>query len=562
VRTALCGDPECARGPQTWHSPMPSVGRAMSYVITNGCCSDASCIPVCPVQCIRPRPGDPDFTTTEQLYIDPATCIDCGACMDECPVEAIHPEWDVPDELADYLDINAAHFETNPISESAPPDPIRRRLPQDRTSLSVAVVGSGPAGCYAADELSSIKGVTVTVLDQLPTPFGLVRSGVAPDHGSTKLIMKRFGAVLARPNVECLFNVAVGRDVTIQELLEHHHAVIWAGGAGDDRRLGIRGEELEGSVSAREFVGWYNGHPDFADRTFDLHGQRVVVVGNGNVALDVARVLAQPPGNLAPSDIADHALKALQTSTVTEVLVTARRGPEFAAYTTGELTGLDHTEGLVLNAEAVEVHAASERLGHGAQILKAAAERDVQETERRVTLRFGLRPEAIHGVHSVESIDFRRTDGTVENIDATLVVRAIGYRGTAVDSLPFDETTGTLPHVSGSVMDPATGESVVGVYCSGWIKRGATGIIGTNKMDSAETVDSLLHDFASGRLSEPEHHAEHLHKLILERQPDLVDKQGWVRIDQAERRAGREAGRTRLKLVARTSLVAASQSPQ
>jgi ferredoxin--NADP+ reductase len=533
----------------------------MTYVITNGCCSDASCIPVCPVQCIRPRPGDPDFTTTEQLYIDPATCIDCGACMDECPVEAIHPQWDVPDELSGYLDINAAHFATSPISGSAPPDPIRRRLPQDRTSLAVAVVGSGPAGCYAADELSGIQGVRVTVLDQLPTPFGLVRSGVAPDHGSTKLIMKRFGSVLARPNVECLFNVAVGRDVTIQELLEHHHAVIWAGGAGDDRRLEIPGEDLNGSVSAREIVGWYNGHPDFADRTFDLRGQRVVVVGNGNVALDVARILAQPPENLAPSDIADHALKELQTSTVTEVLVTARRGPEFAAYTAGELWGLDHTQGLVLNVETGEVQAASESLGQGAQILKAAAERDVQEHDRRVTLRFGLRPVTIHGVDSVESIDFRRPDGTVENIETGLVVRAIGYRGAAVGSLPFDETTGTLPHVSGSVVDPTTGECVVGVYCSGWIKRGATGIIGTNKTDSAETVDSLLRDFASGRLPEPEHGAEHLRKLIEERQPDLVNMQGWVRIDQAERRAGRQAGRTRLKLVARPSLVAASQRP-
>jgi ferredoxin--NADP+ reductase len=531
----------------------------MTFVITHGCCSDSSCVPVCPVQCIRPRPGDPDFTSTEQLYIDPATCIDCGACVDVCPVDAIYSEWDLPEHLSDYLEINAAHFETNPINESAPPDPIRRRLPAGRSKLSVAVVGSGPAGCYAAAELSEIKGVTVSVFDRLPTPFGLVRAGVAPDHPNTKQITTRFGSVLARSNVHCFFNVEVGKDVSIDELLEYHHAVVWAGGAGDDRRLGVAGEDLPGCVSAREFVAWYNGHPDFAERSFDLSGHRAVVIGNGNVALDVARLLAQPAAALAGTDIADHALEALGRSAIADVVVTARRGPEYAAYTTGELSALEHTDGVALVAEPEEVARVAHASDRRATILGAAAKREPAEGERTITFRYGLRPESIDGTDHVEHVTFRKADGSTETIQASLVVRAIGYRGSAVDGLPFDGVTGTLSHCAGSVCDPATGDSVVGVYCSGWIKRGATGMIGTNRTDSAETVDSILHDFAAGQLPEPQHGMQGLADLVTARQPDVVDKQAWARIDQAERRSGREAKRPRKKFVRLTELVAASR---
>ncbi len=202
----------------------------MTYVITHGCCSDASCIPVCPVQCIRPRPGDPDFTTAEQLYIDPATCIDCGACMDECPVSAIHPEWDLPDELSEYLAVNADYYVDNPIVESSPVEPPRHTLPADRPELRVAIVGTGPAGCYAAAALTDVKGVSVTLFERLPTPFGLVRAGVAPDHAETKQITRRFSAMMARPAVTCYFNVEIGRHINLEELLEHHHAVIWLSG--------------------------------------------------------------------------------------------------------------------------------------------------------------------------------------------------------------------------------------------------------------------------------------------------------------------------------------------
>lgn len=531
----------------------------MTYVITHGCCSDSSCVPVCPVQCIRPRPGDPDFTTTEQLYIDPATCIDCGACMDVCPVNAIQTEWDLPEHLADDLQINALYFATNPITESEPADPIRRRLPADRPTLSVAIVGSGPAGCYAAAELSDIKGVNVSMFERLPTPFGLIRAGVAPDHADTKQIATRFNKVLARPNVHCFFNVDVPRDITIEELLTHHHAVIWAAGASSDRQLGIPGEDLSGCVSAREFVAWYNGHPDLADRGFTLAGERAVVIGNGNVALDVARTLTQPAKAYARTDIADHALAVLEASTLTEVVLTARRGPEFASYSTGELSALQHTDGVALCALPAEVPTQADQADRRAAIVAEAAARTATDDERAVILRFGLQPVSVNGTDTVESITFRHEDGTEETIDASMVIKAIGYRGSAVQGLPFDELTGTLSHTAGSVCDPKTGEPVVGVFCSGWIKRGPSGMIGTNKVDSAETVDSLLREFGAGRLPEPAQDLQQLTDLVRTRQPDMIDHQGWSRIDQRERRDGRPNKRPRRKLVAVSELVQASR---
>ncbi len=532
----------------------------MTFVITQGCCDDASCIAVCPVQCIRPRPGDPDFTTAEQLYIDPATCIDCGACMDECPVSAIHSEWDLPEEFSDFLQINADYFATNPIEESSPADPVRRTLPADRPELSVAIVGTGPAGCYAAAELSDIKGVTVSLFDRLPTPFGLVRAGVAPDHANTKQITKRFNGLFSRPNVDAFLNVEVGQDVTIDELLQHHHAVIWSAGASDDRKLGIEGESLAGSVSAREFVAWYNGHPDFADQEYDLSGKRVVVIGNGNVALDVARVLAQPVEALAKTEAADHAIDALRESSVEEVVVTARRGPEFAAYTTGEMIGLHHVDGVRVAVVEDEVASAVRDVPRVAKVLGPALEAAGAGEERSVTFRFGLTPTKINGNGAVQSVTFQHADGSLEEIEAGLVVRAIGYRGQEVEGLPFDEQAGVIPNVAGSVCDPETGESVAGIYCSGWIKRGATGIIGTNKADSAETVDSLLRDFGAGRLPTPAYDAAQLATLVRDRCPDLVDAEGWQRIDQAERKAGRRARRPRAKLVTVDELLAASRA--
>jgi ferredoxin--NADP+ reductase len=479
--------------------------------------------------------------------------------MDVCPVGAIYPEFDLPDELSDYLEINAGYFETNPIVASAPPDPNRRRLPAERPALSVAIVGSGPAGMYAAAELCDIKGVQVSLFDRLPTPFGLVRAGVAPDHPNTKQISTRFGTVLNKANLSCYFNIEVGRDVSIEDLLEYHHAVIWAGGARSDRRLGIDGEDLPGCVSAREFVAWYNGHPDFADRDFNLAGDRVVVIGNGNVALDVARILAQPVDSLRKTDIADHAIDALAQSRVQQVLVTARRGPEHAAYTTGELSALEHVGGVSLRTLIDEVATASDANDRRNAIIAAASKREQDPDSRSIVLRFGMRPESINGTESVESVTFRRVDGEAETVETSLIIRAIGYRGEPVAGLPFDAVTGTLAHLAGAVCDPVTGDTVVGVYCSGWIKRGATGMIGTNKTDSAETVDAVLRDFGAGRLPDPAKDQEALRQFVMERQPQVVDKEAWSRIDKSERLAGRSARRPRRKLVRIDEMLAAAR---
>jgi ferredoxin--NADP+ reductase len=523
----------------------------MTHVILHGCCSDSACIPACPVQCIRPRPGDADFATAEQLYIDPDLCIDCGACLDECPVDAIETEWDLPNLLTDYIGINAAYFATHPIEKSPPPDVTHRRLPVGSGPLSVAIVGSGPAACYAATELSDVRGVSVTVIERLPTPFGLVRAGVAPDHSHTKLIGDRFDAVLARPNVQCFFNVEVGRDVTVEQLLEHHHAVIWAGGADSDRSLGIPGEGLPGSFAAREFVAWYNGHPDHADSTFDLSCERVVVLGNGNVALDVARVLARPVAQLRGTDMADHALDALAASSVREVVVVGRRGPQFAACTSGELAALEGIDGLDLLAVAEDL--AGARDGGDADrrltVLESAAARAADPAHRSITFRFGLAPVSVNGTDRVESVTFARPDGSTETVEAGLVLRAIGYRGREVAGLPFDNVTGTLPHEQGRVVDPGSGLPVEGVYCSGWIKRGATGIIGSNRVDAAETVEALFQDFEGGRLQEPRADATAFAALIATQQPAALDKGAWRRIDEAERQRGKAAARPRTKFV-------------
>ncbi|UGQ11147.1 FAD-dependent oxidoreductase [Yinghuangia sp. ASG 101] len=529
----------------------------MTFVISKGCCNDGSCVTVCPVQCIRPRPGDADFTTAEQLYIDPATCIDCGACLDECPVEAVHPEWELPEHLSDYLDINAEYFAANPLADVGPPSFAPRALPTDRPELRVAIVGTGPAACYAAGILSDIKGVAVTMLERLPTPFGLVRGGVAPDHPNTKKMADRFGGVLSRPAVTSYFNVEVGRDLTIGELLRYHHAVLWAGGAPDDRKLGVAGEHLPGVHAARNFVAWYNGHPDHAGERFGLDGERVVVIGNGNVALDVARTLLRPADALSVTDMAQHAVDALAAGNVSEVVVVARRGPEHAAYSQGELLALDQLEGVTVVAEADEVGAHD---GDRKQaVLRRAAGRG-DAAGKVVRFRFGLEPVAIEGGERVEAVTFRRPDGGTERIETALVLRAIGYRGARVDGLPFDEATATLPHESGRVVDPERGEVVVGVYCSGWIKRGPRGVIGSNKQDAEETVAGILDDLASDRLADPTGSPEDFARLLRDRVADLLDKTAWDRIDREEKRRGREASRPRQKLVTIQELLAASRA--
>jgi ferredoxin--NADP+ reductase len=527
----------------------------VTFVIAQGCCSDASCVAVCPVQCIRPRPGDPDFTTAEQLYIDADTCIDCGLCFDACPVSAVHSDADVPEELVDYLEINAEYFASHPLATVGRHAPDRRTLPVG-TELRVAIVGTGPAACYTAEALSSTKGTSITMLERLPVPFGLVRAGVAPDHTDTKKIAERFTEVLDRPNVTCFFNVTVGADVSVEELLEFHHAVVWATGASAERRLEVPGEDLDGVHSAHDFLAWCNGHPDMADASFDLHGERVVVIGNGNVALDAARTLLRPVEDFEMTDMAEHARRALAKSNVREVVVVGRRGPEHAAFSLSQLLDLDRVDGLKVVTEQSDwtVVPGDRKLG----AIAAAAERD-DSRGRVIRLRFGMRPVVIEGKRGSEAVVFLRPDGTTERIEASLVLRAIGHVGAPIAGLPFDAVLGTVPNQTGRVVEPDQGE-IPGIYCAGWIKRGARGGIGDNRQDAEETVASLVDDLASGRLTQPTRTSAELAELLATRVEDLIDKHAWGRIDAEEQRRGREVGRSRVKLVTVPELLAASRS--
>jgi ferredoxin--NADP+ reductase len=530
----------------------------MTYVIAQGCCNDASCVSVCPVDCIRPRPGDPEFLSAEQLYIDPIACIDCAACLWECPVNAIYDEIDMPAEFDVFKTINQEYFEAHPLDVSRPTTRSRRSFPADRTQLRVAVIGAGPAGCYAAEELSKLAEVEVSMFDRLPTPYGLVRAGVAPDHLKTKQVTAQFEQVLRRPNVSCYFNVRLGPDLTVDEILERHHAVIYAAGADADRKPGIPGEDLPGAYSAREFVSWYNGHPEHAARVFDLSGERVVVIGNGNVALDVARVLVSPSGTYDPTDMAEFAVAALRQSNVREVVVAARRGVTDAAYATAEMMALTRIDGVDVLADEDEV-----RLGIDEQRLSefgverklelalAAAARQPEPNNRTIVFRYLLTPVAVNGADSVESVTFRRTstDGSPSDQEETLPTRLVlfstGYRGTAMDGIPFDPVTATIPNQLGRVIDPTTGQPAPGLYCTGWAKRGATGVIGSNRVCSAETVDALLEDFAAGRLADPPRLLDDVGAFIADRQPDVVRFDEWVRIDAAEQSRGAKSAVTR-----------------
>ncbi|MFE2556261.1 FAD-dependent oxidoreductase [Streptomyces sp. NPDC059352] len=540
----------------------------MTYAITQTCCNDATCIAVCPVNCIHPTPEEPDFGTTEMLYIDPQSCIDCGACADACPVDAIFPADRLTGRLREYEAINAEYYthRTPPPAMASPTfhtwgaPAFHRSLPADFAPLRIAVVGTGPAGMYAAEDLLLHTNAEVTLIDRLPVAGGLVRYGVAPDHPATKGAGEAFARFHSHPRVRLRLGVEIGRDVTAEELSAHHDAVIYAVGAPADRRLGIPGEELPGSVSATSVVSWYNAQPETGADAVDVSAERVVVVGNGNVALDVARVLVTDPDSLAGTDIADHALTALRGTRVREVVLLGRRGPEHAAYTASELLALKHLPGveLVVDGRDARTGEAIDSAGYGE---KAALLRDVtRETvdwsrdRRRIVLRFHSAPvEALGtgGVRAVRVSEEGSSAGT--EIGAGLLVRAIGYRGVRLAGLPFDEAAGTVPHAAGRI----TG--LPGGYVVGWIKRGPSGGIGANRACAEETVGTLLADAVAGALPAPTGSQEAFRKLLRSRSRGLVDARGLAAIDRAERARGREAGRPRVKLATVPELVAAAR---
>ena len=455
--------------------------------------------------------------------------------------------------------------------------------------LRVAIVGSGPSGFYAAGHLLAPKGrpdlvVEVDMFDRLPTPWGLVRGGVAPDHPNIKAVSRVFEKTAARPGFRFYGNVEIGRDISHEDLVSRYHALIYAVGAETDRRMGIPGEDLAGSVAATEFVAWYNGHPDYRDREFDLSCKRAIVVGNGNVAMDVARMLAITPAELERTDIADHALEVLRGHAIEEIVVLGRRGPAQAAFTNPELLEL----GEMLDADvlvdprdvALDEHSARSIESEGdltarrnVEILTGYSERAPTGKRRRIILRFLVSPVAIIGDGRVQAVELAHNeirydgDGVLravpterrETVEAGIVLRSIGYRGVALAGVPFDERRGTIPHEEGRVIDPLAGALVRGEYTVGWIKRGPSGVIGTNKKDAHETVACLLADFDRGALLEPADPApEAVDALLAERRPEHVTYAGWQAIDLAERSAGEPHDRPRVKLCSFDELLAAA----
>ncbi|MGA2320981.1 MAG: FAD-dependent oxidoreductase [Solirubrobacteraceae bacterium] len=464
-----------------------------------------------------------------------------------------------------------------------PPSPIR-----------IAVIGSGPAGFYAAGHLlkDSASPIEVDMLERLPTPWGLVRSGVAPDHPKIKSVTRIYEKTAGHPRFRFFGNITMGLHVSREELLSHYHAIVYATGSPLDRPLGIPGEDLPGSHAATEFIGWYNGHPDYTEMEVDLlSAERAVVIGNGNVALDIARMLVLAPSELAGTDTADHALDVLAESRVSEVVVVGRRGPAQAAFTNPELLEL----GELAEAEVVVDRAELERAlavpdpGAGAnitsrrnvEILRSYAERAPSGRRKRIVLRFLLSPRALlpeeHGrLGAIEMVrnelvpaaggGLRAKPGEErETIAAGLLFRAIGYRGIPLPGVPFDEEAGVIPNEAGRVLEPASGAPLPGEYVVGWIKRGPSGVIGTNKKDAQETVDAILADLQGGkRPLEPDSpDAETVESMLRACQPDLVSYAGWSEIDRHERARGEAAGRPRVKLTRIEEMlqIAAAEQP-
>jgi ferredoxin--NADP+ reductase len=459
----------------------------------------------------------------------------------------------------------------------------------EQTPLRVAIVGSGPAGFYTAEHILKHDGThaEVDMFDRLPTPYGLVRFGVAPDHPKIKSVIRVYEKTAARPEFRFFGNVEVGRDLSVEELRERYHAIVFAYGAATDRHLGIPGEELAGSHPATEFVNWYNAHPDFADREFDLSSERVVVIGNGNVAADVARMLALTREELEETDTADHAIEAFAGGGVKEILVLGRRGPAQSAFTNPEVRELGEMVNADIDVDEAEMELdeisrewlesddADPTNRRNVEIFTDFSKRDPEGKPQKIVMRFLRSPIEIQGDGKVERIvvgqnELQRDDsgriravdtGERETIDCGLVLRSIGYKGIPIEGIPFDEGRGLIHNDGGRVHD-GSGAQVPGLYAVGWIKRGPSGVIGTNKKDAQETVDKLFEDLEAGKIPEAELASDRgaIESLLAERKPDHVTFEGWQAIDAAEVEAGKPHGRPRVKFCRTDEMVEASKA--
>ncbi|MCL6644671.1 MAG: NADP oxidoreductase [Dehalococcoidia bacterium] len=452
--------------------------------------------------------------------------------------------------------------------------------------LRIAVVGSGPAAMYTLEHLLAEPGLDVSadVFERLFTPYGLVRAGVAPDHQKIKAVTRAFEPLLHDPRVRLFASVEYGRDLALDDLRRHYHAACFATGAQTDRRMGIPGEDLPGSFPATAFVAWYNGHPDYCSLAVDLQQEAAVIVGMGNVAIDVARILCLTPDELRRTDMPACAIEALEASRIREVHILGRRGPAQAAFTTPELKELTTLEGAALRIRpeeaaldplsAAEVERSADRtLARKVQLIQEIAASPGPPRARTLHLRFCIAPlELLPGPGgAVAAVRCTRTrlvatpsgrmaaepTGEEEVIPAGLVFRSVGYRGLPLPGLPFDERLGVVPNRAGRIIDPAV-QPVPGLYVAGWLKRGPTGVIGTNKPDAAETVRCLVEDAAAGRLpapSEPDPAA--IPALLAARGVRWLTCADWQRIDELEREAGAHEGRPRVKFTSLDAVLAA-----
>ncbi len=456
--------------------------------------------------------------------------------------------------------------------------------------LRVAIIGSGPSGFYAADHLLRQKDLTVEIdmFDKLPTPFGLVRGGVAPDHQKIKSVTKLYDRIASHDRFKFYGNVKFGDTITYDDISRHYHAVIYAVGAQTDRNLNVPGEDLPGSYAATQFVGWYNGHPDYCDYQFDLSQSSVAVVGVGNVAMDVARILGRSVAELQETDIADYALEALQNSNIRDIHIFGRRGPAQAAFTNPEIKELGEMEEVDLIIDPDELILdeysqaylnspdADKKDIRNLEIMQEYAARPPQGRPKRIHLHFLTSPVLISGEGCVESLTmvknalYQDEKGNIRpqatdqqrTFSVGLIFRSVGYYGVALPDVPFDEKRGTIPNVQGRVLVEAGAEEIrTGNYVVGWIKRGPSGVIGTNKPDSVESAEQLLADVTAGELLQPSNPSrEAIDQLLDERGVTVVTYADWQRLDQIEQEQGQQLGRPRLKFSRVEDMLAALQS--
>ncbi|MCX6470131.1 MAG: 4Fe-4S binding protein [Corynebacteriales bacterium] len=510
----------------------------MAFAITQSCCSDAGCVSVCPVNCIHPAPGEPGFGTADILHIDPDTCIDCGACSDACPVDAIFPVDRLGPRDLHFAEVNAAYYRDREVSQDQKPTeyvPLLR-LPE---GMKVALVGTGPSAGYALRTLLMRTAVEVTVIDKLPTPGGLVRSGVAPDHPATKNITRGFDLHLRDPRVTVLGGVEVGRDVSPQDLADHFDAVFYAIGASEPRRLGIPGEDLPGSTSASAAVAWYNGIPDAPNPLQPADIGRTVIVGTGNVALDIVRLFHTDLADLGRTDIADRALDFFEAHRTHEVVLLGRRGRDTGAHTPAEYTALVNTPGV----EIITVDASDQ------DAITVTAE--VDGAYKRIVFLYDSTPLEVLGDDRVRAVRVRTGD-VVRDVPADNLISSIGYRTRPIPGLPFDDAAGRIPNEAGRISDASV--EVAGSYVVGWAKRGPTGGIGANRADAEETVQAFIADAAAGRLATRPHAMGDFDTFLRRRGVAPVRARGIATIDRVERRRGTSAGRPRVKLTSETEL--------